>query len=144
MKKNLSIYTVSFDGLDKTGKSTLVKYLAQLSHFTLCILDRGPITNIVWNKIQKREIEYDLEMWRNTLFVRLTADEDDWNIRCKIHQEPPMPLSYSEMSREYDDVFAKLKAEGFHAIEFNTSRLTQIEIAKQIIETLEKLNTVQH
>lgn len=49
--KLLKIYTVSFDGLDKTGKSTLVQYLARMSNFTLNILDRGPITNIVWNKI---------------------------------------------------------------------------------------------
>jgi hypothetical protein len=28
MSKKCKVYTVSFDGLDKTGKSTLVKYLA--------------------------------------------------------------------------------------------------------------------
>ena len=140
MNKKCKVYTVSFDGLDKTGKSTLVKYLAQLSNFTLCILDRGPITNIVWNKIQNREIEYDLEMWRNTLFVRLTADEDDWNIRCKVHHEPPMPLSYNEMTARYDEVFAKFKENGFYTLEFNTSKQTQIEIAKSIMEYLNNLN----
>ena len=44
-------YVVSLDGIDKAGKTTLTKYLAHMSNFTLNVLDRGPITNIVWNKI---------------------------------------------------------------------------------------------
>lgn len=48
---NMKYYVVSLDGCDKAGKTSLVQYLARLSNFTLNILDRGPITNIVWNKI---------------------------------------------------------------------------------------------
>lgn len=138
MKTN--IYCCSIDGIDKSGKSTLIKYLARLSNFTLNILDRGPITNIVWNKIQKRDVEYDLEMWKKTLFVRLNVDKEDWKIRCSIHHEPDMPLTYEAMSEAYDDVFAHFKNNGFYILEFNTTKLTAYKIAKKIIEFLNELN----
>lgn len=139
--KLLKIYTVSFDGLDKTGKSTLVQYLARMSNFTLNILDRGPITNIVWNKIQNRKVCYDVEMWKKTLFVRLTVDKEDWEIRCKVHSEAEMPLTFEEMSAAYDDVFNKFRYYGFYVMEFNTSHMTEYQIAKAIMEKLSELNS---
>lgn len=90
----LKYYVVSIEGVDKAGKSSLLPYLARMSNYTLNILDRGPITNIVWNKIQNRDVTYDMEMWKNTLFVKLNVDINDWKIRCSIHNEPPMPLSF--------------------------------------------------
>jgi len=118
----------------------LVKYLAKMSSYTLNILDRGPITNIVWNKIQGRDVEYDLEMWKSTLFVRLNVDKEDWKIRCSINNEPPMPLSFEDMSRRYDEAFQELKCHGFYILEFNTSKLTPYKIALKIIEMLNELN----
>ena len=133
-------YVVSLDGIDKAGKTTLTKYLAHMSNFTLNVLDRGPITNIVWNKIQGRDVSYDLEMWKTTLFVRLTVDEDDWNIRCKIHNEPPMPYTFKDMNKAYDDVFETFRNNGFYVLEFNTSKMTQYKIAMKILEFLKELN----
>ena len=136
--KFMQYYTVSLDGIDKAGKSTLVKYLAHLSNFTLNILDRGPITNIVWNKMQNRKIVYDVEMWKKTLFVRLTVDREDWEIRCKMHNEPY--INFDIHTFKYDRVFEEFRNQGFHVLEFNTTQLTQYQIAKKIIEELEKLN----
>lgn len=137
----MKFHCIALDGIDKAGKSTLVKYLAQLSNFTLTILDRGPITNIVWNKIQKRDITYDLDMWKNTVFIRLTVNKDDWKIRCKIHNEMPMPLTFEDMNRAYDEEFLNFKNRGFYTLEFNTSEITQYNIAKEIIDYLNKLNS---
>lgn len=140
MTKNMKIHCVALDGIDKAGKSTLVKYLAQLSNFTLTILDRGPLTNIVWNKIKNRDINYDMEMWKNCIFVRLSVDKHDWEIRCRIHNEPPMPLSYEEMNKAYDVEFETFKNRGFHVLEFNTTEMTQYKIAEKIIEYLNSIN----
>lgn len=134
------IYCVSLDGIDKSGKTTLVKYLAKLSNYTLNVLDRGPITNIVWNKIQKRDVDYDLEMWRNAVFVRLNVDKEDWQIRCSIHNEPPMPYSYEDMNKAYDEVFTYFKENAFYTMEFNTTRMSQYMIAKKIIECINEVN----
>lgn len=123
--KIMKIYTVSFDGIDKTGKSTLVQYLARMSNFTLNILDRGPITNIVWNEIQGRKVCYDIEMWKKTLFVRLTVDKEDWEIRCRVHSEADMPMSFEDMNAAYDKIFNKFKYYGFYVMEFNTSKMTE-------------------
>ena len=139
----MKIFTVSLDGVDKCGKSSLLPYLARMSNYTLNILDRGPITNIVWNKIQNRDVEYDLEMWKNTVFVRLLVDEEDWKIRCSIHKEPPMPLSFSDMNAAYDEVFTQFKNNGFYVLEFNTSKMPQYKIAKKIIEFLNERNKTQ-
>ena len=138
--KLLQYYTVSFDGLDKTGKSTMVPYLARMSNFTLNILDRGPITNIVWNKIQGRHVCYDVDMWKKTLFVRLTVNKEDWEIRCKVHNEADMPKSFEEMTAEYDEVFSQFKEYGFQVMEFNTSEMTEFQIATEIMKKLEELN----
>lgn len=137
----MKYYTVSLDGIDKVGKSTLVKYLAKMSNYTLNILDRGPITNIVWNEIQKRDVQYDLNMWKTTLFVRLVAEEADWNIRCAINNEPPMPLEFKDMNSRYDEVFADFREHGFKTLEYNTTRYTPFQIASMIIYELNCLNT---
>ena len=121
MAKNLKVYTVSLDGVDKAGKSLLVKYLARMSHFTLNVLDRGPMTNIVWNKIQNRDITYNLDMWKSTLFVRLAVDEEDWKIRCSIANEPEMPLPFKEMDGKYKEQFEWLKDHGFFVMELSTT-----------------------
>lgn len=136
----LKFFVVSLDGIDKSGKSTLVSYLAQLSNYTLNILDRGPITNIVWNKIQGRDIEYNLEMWKSTVFVKLNVDKADWEIRCKIHNEPPMPDSYETMTKAYDDMFDWFRNHGFYVLEFNTSKMTQYQIAKKIVKYVDEIN----
>ena len=137
-EKFMQYYTVSLDGIDKAGKSTLVQYLARLSNFTLNILDRGPITNIVWNKMQGRKIVYDVDMWKKTLFVRLTVDREDWEIRCKMHNEPK--INFDQHTAEYDNVFEMFRQQGYHVLEFNTTQLTQYQIAKKIIEKLNELN----
>lgn len=136
----LKYYVVSLEGVDKAGKSSLIPYLARMSNYTLNILDRGPITNIVWNKIQNRDATYDMEMWKNTLFVKLNVDINDWKIRCSIHNEPPMPLSFDQMNAEYDQVFSRLKSEGFKTTSFDTSTTTIHQIAIAIINKLDELN----
>lgn len=136
----LKYYSVFLDGIDKAGKSTLVAYLARLSNYTLNIFDRGLITNIVWNKIQGREIEYDTEQWRNTVFIRLNVNKEDWKIRCSIYHEPDMPHSYEDMNHRYDEVFNEFNNNGFKVLEYNTSEMTQYEIAVDIINYLNHLN----
>ena len=138
----LKHFCVSLDGIDKSGKSTLVKYLARMCNFTWNILDRGVITNLVWNKIQGRDIEYDLEMWKSTVFVKLNVDKADWEIRCKIHNEPPMPDSYETMTKAYDDMFDWFRNHGFYVLEFNTSKMTQYQIAKKIVKYVDEINVV--
>ena len=138
--RDMKYYVVSLDGCDKTGKTSLVQYLARLSSYTLNILDRGPITNIVWNRIQNRDVVYDLDMWKSTLFVRLTVNIEDWKIRCKVHNEPPMPESFHFMTNAYDTVFEEFRQKGFQTMTFNTSQMTQWEISNAIIKKLDELN----
>ena len=135
---DMDYYVVSIDGPDKMGKSTLVQYLARLSNFTLNILDRGPITNIVWNKMQNRHIAYDVNMWKKTVFVYLTASREDWEIRCKIHNEPK--IDYDQHVKAYNEVVEQFRDNNFIVLEFNTSKMTQYQIAQKIMKKLKELN----
>ena len=74
------------------------------------------------------------------MFVRLNVDEEDWNIRCKIHNEPPMPYTFKDMNKAYDEVFETFRNNGFYVLEFNTSKMTQYKIAMKILEFLKELN----
>ena len=79
-------------------------------------------------------------MWKTTLFVRLNVDEEDWNIRCKIHNEPPMPYTFKDMNKAYDAVFETFRNNGFYVLEFNTTKMTQYKIAMKILEFLKERN----
>ena len=58
------------------------------------------------------------------MFVRLTVDKEDWKIRCKVHNEPPMPESFDFMLKAYDVVFDEFRKKGFQTMTFNTSVMT--------------------
>ena len=48
---------IIFEGADKTGKSTLIKKLNEVTDYKHWVLDRGIISSIVYNDIYKRKNE---------------------------------------------------------------------------------------
>ena len=46
---------IIFEGADKTGKSTLIKKLNEVTDYKHWVLDRGIISSIVYNDIYKRK-----------------------------------------------------------------------------------------
>lgn len=140
----MKYYCVSIDGIDKAGKGIIIKYLAKISNYTLNIFDRGIITNIVWNKMLDRNIDYELDFWKNTLFVRLNVDKEDWKIRCAINNEPEMPISYEEMTKMYNDEFDRFKEMGFNMMSINTSEMTPYIAAKEIYRVLLEMNNSEN
>ena len=80
----------------------------------------------------------------NTLFVLLEVDKQDWEIRCKLTNEPSLDFTYEEMTQAFKLALYELK-ERFNVPEdrilvFNTSEYTSYTIASIITTHLESLN----
>lgn len=128
--------TIILEGIDKTGKDTLIKYLASLGEYKYAIYQRGVISNNVYNNIYNRPM-YEYNINKHALYVLLEADYDDLKIRFKINNEPniDIPLHLEKFS----EIFYEM-TEGCPRVTYNTSKMTPIDIAKDIIETIENLN----
>ena len=90
---------------------------------------------------------------QNTLFVYLTVDEDDWNVRCDLSHEHELNKSRTDVESEikykssteafdwaYEQLKSKAPEHSDHFMVFNTSQVTPIQIIKQVAARLEQLN----
>lgn len=127
---------ITVDGVDKTGKDLLVKYIVQLSNHKYVIQARGIISQIAYSKIYGRNYEYDLEPYKNDIIIYLVGDLEDLKIRHKITNEPKIDI---ERDIEIFNQTAKdLHHKGLTILRVNTSKFTPYEIAKNIVKYLEE------
>ena len=99
----MTVYNIVLDGIDKTGKDTIRQYIFYLQNAKYICTTRGYMSMVVYSKIFNRDYEYDIENQKNTLNVLLTADKADWEIRCKITNEPK--IDYDLHTKEFNEVF---------------------------------------
>lgn len=130
---------IFIDAIDKAGKNIVGKYIDQLGKHFYTISDRGIISNVTFSRMFGRGYEYDLEQYRDCVFVYLTVDKPDWLIRCKLTNEPK--IDYELNKSEFDKTVAEFKNKGFRVLEFNTSELTPYQVANKVISYMEKLNS---
>jgi hypothetical protein len=86
---------VIFEGMDKTGKTTLKEEFNKRTNFIHYVVDRGPISNIVYNNLFNREKELNDFFEKlcvsirnvNHLIVYCYANENDIKERLKKHNE---------------------------------------------------------
>lgn len=135
-KKRLKYYTVVIDGIDKTGKDTIAAYVWRLEK-TLNVLVRGWPSLEAYNRKFERNVIYDLPP-RRVLYVHLDVDKTDWEIRCKLTNEPP--IDFAKDSKLFDDAFDILNEKGYHTLYANTSHASPYEIAMRIINEIQTLN----
>lgn len=134
--EKMKYYTVVLDGIDKCGKDTIASYIWRLDK-RLNIAVRAWPSLYVYAKKFKRNVKYELP-YRNALYVYLTVDKEDWNIRCNITNEPK--IDYDNDTKLFDKAFNILDNNGYNIIQANTSELTAYEIAKGIVDAIYKLN----
>lgn len=128
--------TIILEGIDKTGKDTLIKYLASLGEYKYAIYQRGVISNNVYNNIYNRPM-YEYNINKHALYVLLEADYDDLKVRFKINNEPKIDIPLH--LQKFSEIFYEM-TEGCPRVTYNTSKMTPLDIAKDIIETIESLN----
>ena len=134
----LNIDQVVIEGVDKTGKDSIMKYIDTLGKHKYALYQRGHISNVVYARIFDRE-EHKYTLNPHSLYVLLTADPEDLDIRFKLTNEP-----YTDIKRDlnmFDKVFKEMTAEaGVHTLIINTTDITLYNAAKLILDTCESLN----
>lgn len=141
----LKVFNIELDGIDKCGKDSVRPYVFYLEPGKYLCRARGLISQIAYAKLYKRDIEWDgVDYAKSTLFVLLEVDKQDWEIRCKLTNEPNTGFTYEEMTQAFKLALYELK-ERFDVSEnqilvFNTSEYTPYAIADEIKTHLEYLN----
>lgn len=127
---------VQIDGVDKTGKDMLVKYITRMSNHKYVIQARGIVSQIAYSKIYGRDYEYDLDNYENDVIVLLTGDIEDLKIRHKITNEPKIDIERD--LKVFGEVAEELSKRGLTVYQANTSHLTPYEVAEKVIAAVEK------
>lgn len=141
----LKVFNIELDGIDKCGKDSVRPYVFYLEPGKYLCRARGLISQIAYANLYKRNIEWNgADYAKNTLFVLLEVDKQDWEIRCKLTNEPNTGFTYEEMTQAFKLALYELK-ERFDVPEnqilvFNTSEYTPYAIADEIKTHLEYLN----
>ena len=149
------VFNVEFDGIDKSGKDSIMKQIFSYAPNKYIPKARGLLSQIAYSKLFNRDAEYLFTEGyvQNTLFVYLTVDEDDWNVRCDLSHEHELNKSRSDVESEikyksstqafdyaYELLKSKMPQYSDHFMTFNTSQTTPIQIIKQVAAKLEQLN----
>lgn len=141
----LKVFNIELDGIDKCGKDSVRPYVFYLEPGKYLCRARGLISQIAYAKLYKRDILWDGEDYaKSTLFVLLEVDKKDWEIRCKLTNEPNTGFTYEEMTQAFKLALYELK-ERFnvpenHILVLNTSDYTPYAIAEEIASCLIYLN----
>lgn len=130
-------WNIELDGPDKTGKSTIAKYLTMLSNFRFATHDRGYMTQVVYSKKFNRDYEFSTPDKSHTVYILFYCNQEDHNIRCRINNEPY--ISYSDDLALFKDVYNKLVEEGYKCLSYNTSKMTAYDIAKDILNNIDNM-----
>lgn len=145
--KNIKVFNIEFDGIDKCGKDTVKSQIWYFAPGMYLPRARGLISQIAYAKLYNRDVNYDIDAGyvKNTLFVLLDVDKDDWNIRCKLTNEPASDFTYDEMREAFIFAIQYLKDRfdipDERILMFNTSQMTSFNIAKDVTTRLERLNS---
>lgn len=153
---NYKVFNVEFDGIDKAGKDSIMHQIFAVAPNKYIPKSRGLLSQIAYSKLYNRDSIYDVTEGyiANTLFVLLTVDEDDWNVRCKLTGEHEKNKARSDMEgavvyKSNSEVFTYAynylvekfgDKYGNHFMLFNTSQTTPINIIKEVVARLEELN----
>ena len=137
------IARVEIEGIDRTGKDTLMRYIDYMSNRTMVVKTRGLMSNIAYADLYNRFLSTQyvnqlLEANKETLIVYLTADKEDWEVRMKIAGHEHLDFTKNEMAFEY----AKRVIRGANILffEFNTTKQTPYQIAEMVMTIIREEN----
>ena len=136
--EQLNYWYIEIDGIDKCGKDTIIQYINYLTNYKFSTNSRGILTQLAYNLKFNRNRIYNINhIGHDFLIVYLYADLEDLKIRHKITNEPKIDIK-SDL-KLFNETVNILKKD-FDIISFNTSKLTPYQIAKKIINYMEKKN----
>lgn len=130
---------VFVEGIDKSGKDTLVAYINELTNYEHYVTSRGPLSTLAYAKKFARksdDFSYLQKISDDILFVYLMVDNDDFDVRCKITNEPK--LNHTFETKLFDSYVMYFKTMGFDIKVYDTTYSTPYAIAKDIANYLRR------
>lgn len=134
----MKYYTIYLDGIDKTGKDSILPYIGPLCKYKYICNVRGIMTQIAYSDLYQRKFDYDLYQQKECLNVLLTVNKDDWLVRCAVTREPK--ISYEEHRNAFEAAYKKLQDAGCPVLTLNTSFLSPYAAAKLIVDYIDEMN----
>ena len=138
---------ITIDGIDKSGKSTIIAEVFKKTNGKVFIIDRSMSSwhffNVLLDRIDenssyKKEYNNKLKEFRRIvdLSIFLKVNEEDWIKRCKKENEPPLvgTLSMYDHQLQLEKYF--MKARYKNILNLNTSHLTINECVNAILKRL--------
>ena len=131
---------IIIDGVDRTGKTSLINYINKQTNYKPLIMDRGPIGYMAYCEIYKKKVKpsdyWFLERgltYVPHLCVYLYANVKTIKQRFKDTNEPPLVGGI----RKHLEIYNKYaKDSKLRVIKFNTTYTTTKQIYNQICEYL--------
>lgn len=129
-------------GIDKSGKTTLIKNFMEETNYEHYIVDRGPndyhFFNIIRNRLRdlvqlERYYSFQKEFSKSVdLAIFLKVEKKDWLDRCERHREPPLvgDMSMKKHQEELERFFDSAKYK--NVLKINTSQFKINECVKLI------------
>lgn len=137
------VFNIEFEGIDKCGKDYIVQYFLKYCPNIYTPKARGIISQLVYTKMYGRNDDYLVNegYLNNTLFVYLDVDKEDWQIRCKLTNEPN--TDYEKSKSAFDAEFSELEkyVNKYQILKCNTSKMTPFEIVQEVKKRLNLLNS---
>ena len=126
---------IEIEGMDRAGKDTLADYIKFLGNYAYTINVRGILTQIVYNDKFDRNNTYMLPY--KPFVVFLDVNNTDQAIRAKKTDEAKTNVN---KDREAFYIYAEeLKKHGITVLTYNTSDITMMNIAKDVMKHLSEI-----
>ena len=131
---------VYFEGVDKTGKTSLIKEFNKQSNFEFYSSDRSPISTMVYADVFGRKINkevlrtYFQENKANILIVytHCSASKIKERIKDTNHEE----LDVEKHLEAFDEIINYMSEDGFNIIKINTNQVSAEKNAENLINRI--------
>lgn len=139
---------IIFEGMDRTGKTTLMKKVWELRGRIDCCVDRYVVSNIVYNEFYKRKTKLnDLEYLdfikddKNTIIVYVTTTYSCYSSRAVETNHDILPYEkWSSQDYIFERIMKQLKNEWFSNIKiinvFNVDSKNIDVLAQEIVNEI--------
>lgn len=118
--KPLVIY---FEGVDKSGKTALMKRFNFITKYKYLCIDRGPVSYYMYSQIYKRErhLQYSeiYALLARSIIVHVKCDA--YTIESRARRSGHAYFDFNKHIKAFDDTIHSFKKHGVRVIEINTS-----------------------